>query len=627
MRTLKSRLILLNVLFIALFGLVLVTQSFLQLRTEVRDGLNLEFSATLRGQSTVIQNWFGEKKQQLSALTGVAAGPNALANLKQGAVAGNFFINYVGFPDGRSIFSDDWVATPDYIVTEKPWYVQAKTTGKPTITEPYVDQVSKRLVLTVAVPMLEGGQFHGVVAGDVFVDELVKSVLSLKPRGDGYTFIVNKQGTVIAHPDNALTLKSISSIAPSLVPERLAAIAESHALNEVDINGKTMLVAIEQIPGTDWYMGITADKDLIFAPLNAELFKTVGMSMLLFILVGVVSSVVIGRMLSGLTRLRDAMAGIASGEGEGDLTIRLDARGRDEIADTGRAFNQFVAKLAHLFGELQGEAQSLIGGVKEASGHVAGLADGARQMADVSSNNAATLEEISVSISHIADTATQADALIRDTNGDLSNCSSNMHQLSVSIEETVKAVHGMEDMLTSLDNSTQDISSITEVIRDIADQTNLLALNAAIEAARAGEQGRGFAVVADEVRKLAERTAQATLEISHRVDSIRQETGNVVSDMKRTVEAVDAGVVLPQTAAGEISAVRESMDEVVSKMNDIALSTTEQHKASTLIAQSTEAINNQVIGNDDALHSVSGALTELSGTAERMQGVFGRFKL
>lgn len=157
MRTLKSRLILLNVLFIALFGLVLVTQSFLQLRTEVRDGLNLEFSATLRGQSTVIQNWFGEKKQQLSALTGVAAGPNALANLKQGAVAGNFFINYVGFPDGRSIFSDDWVATPDYIVTEKPWYVQAKTTGKPTITEPYVDQVSKRLVLTVAVPMLEGG--------------------------------------------------------------------------------------------------------------------------------------------------------------------------------------------------------------------------------------------------------------------------------------------------------------------------------------------------------------------------------------------------------------------------------------------------------------------------------------
>ena len=165
------------------------------------------------------------------------------------------------------------------------------------------------------------------------------------------------------------------------------------------------------------------------------------------------------------------------------------------------------------------------------------------------------------------------------------------------------------------------------MIRDIADQTNLLALNAAIEAARAGEQGRGFAVVADEVRKLAERTAQATLEISHRVDSIRQETGNVVSDMKRTVEAVDAGVVLTQTAAGEISAVRESMDEVVSKMNDIALSTTEQHKASTLIAQSTEAINNQVIGNDDALHSVSSALTELSGTAERMQGVFGRFKL
>ena len=240
---------------------------------------------------------------------------------------------------------------------------------------------------------------------------------------------------------------------------------------------------------------------------------------------------------------------------------------------------------------------------------------------------AAALEQLAVSTSEISSSTGAGAAHASHASQLAENGEDNMKVTEEAARTASREFNSTRDSISLLKQSVTEIGSITSLIRDLADQTNLLALNAAIEAARAGEQGRGFAVVADEVRKLAERTAQATLEISHRVDSIRQETGNVVSDMKRTVEAVDAGVVLTQTAAGEISAVRESMDEVVSKMNDIALSTTEQHKASTLIAQSTEAINNQVIGNDDALHSVSGALTELSGTAERMQGVFGRFKL
>ncbi|RBB96494.1 methyl-accepting chemotaxis protein, partial [Pseudomonas sp. MWU12-2115] len=151
------------------------------------------------------------------------------------------------------------------------------------------------------------------------------------------------------------------------------------------------------------------------------------------------------------------------------------------------------------------------------------------------------------------------------------------------ISDTVDLTAGA---ISALADKTATISSIMQVIKDIADQTNLLALNAAIEAARAGETGRGFAVVADEVRKLAERTGQATVEISGMVSTIREETSQAVSNMQRTVSSVDGGVELTLGAVQRIEQIQQAMQEVMAKMNEITLSTSEQHKATTMIAQS-----------------------------------------
>ncbi|WP_199052645.1 methyl-accepting chemotaxis protein [Aquitalea sp. ASV15] len=624
MKSLRSKLIAFNALLMALFGLVLVLLVFIQMRGEILSGLNHEFDSALKGQSSVVKTWLDDKKQEIAAQASVAGEADALRFLKVGAKAG-FNVNYAGFADGHSLFSDDWSAPADYKVTERDWYKQAMAAGKPIVTEPYVDEASKKLTITVAAPITHAGSTVGVVGGDVFVDSLVKSVLSLQIRGGGYAFIADSKGKLLAHPQAALTLKPLSQLAPELTADKLAELAGSASLQQVRMGDQDMLLSVQRIPDSDWLIGLATHKDAILAPLDTLLLTVAGLSVLVFALLIPLAGLLLGRMLGGLVALKNAMEDIA--HGEGDLTLRLQEGGQDEIAATARAFNQFVTQLATLFRGLRDNAGGVMAGVGQVSSQVQGVADSARSISDMSSSNAATLEQITVSIAHIADNARAADQLASATGSGLESGAQGMLQLADGMESTVQSVRSLESMLAALEQRSQQISGITEVIRDIADQTNLLALNAAIEAARAGEQGRGFAVVADEVRKLAERTAQATVEIAGMVTAIRTETGKAVGDVQQTVTVVNDGVQLTQQAVATIQSIRHSMLEVVSKMSEISHSTQEQHNASTLIAQSSEQINSRVLENDSLLQQASETLQGLAGQAGQMNGEFAKFRL
>jgi methyl-accepting chemotaxis protein len=624
MKSLRSKLIAFNALLMALFGLVLVLIVFIQMRGEILSGLNHEFDSALKGQGSVVKTWLDDKKQQITAQASAAGEADALRFLKVGARAG-FNVNYAGYADGRSVFSDDWIAPADYKVNTRDWYQQAMTAGKAVVTEPYVDEASKKLTITVAAPIRQADRTLGVAGGDVFVDSLVKSVLSLQVRGNGYAFITDGKGTILAHPQAGLTLKPISQLAPELTSARLAELASSNKLQRVALDGQDMLLSVQRIPDSDWLIGLATHRDAILAPLNTLLLSVAGLSVLVFALLIPLASVLLGRMLGGLVALKNAMQDIA--HGEGDLTLRLQLKGKDEIAATAEAFNQFVSQLAILFRGLRDDAGGVVQGVGQVSGQVLDVAERARSISDMSSSNAATLEQITVSIAHIADNAREADQLATATGQGLESGAQGMHQLAEGMESTVQSVCALESMLAALEQRSLQISGITDVIRDIADQTNLLALNAAIEAARAGEQGRGFAVVADEVRKLAERTAQATVQIAGMVTAIRSETGKAVGDVQQTVTVVNDGVVLTQQAVANIQSIRRSMLEVVGKMSEISHSTQEQHNASTLIAQSSEQINSRVLENDAMLQQASDTLQGLAGKAGQMNGEFAKFRL
>ena len=622
MHTLKNKLIAFNVLLMALFGTVVVLLALVQVRANLLEQIDREFEQVLSAQALMTELWMGEKTRQINTLADTALDSEAKRFLKSGAKSGGFYVAYTGFADGRSLFSDDWEAPADYIVPERDWYKSAVAAGHPVFTAPYIDVESKELMVTVAAPFSSSGKVEGVVAGDIFIKDLVKTVLSQSIRGNGYFFMVDRKGILIAHPQPGLTLKPLSSVASELTADRLSELIRDGGVSDVRIANNAMLMSLKPVPGSDWLIGVVADKQEILAPLDKLIYSVLGLTLLVFIVAIPISGFVLQRMLRGLFLLKSAMIDIA--KGDADLTLRLPTSGKDEITETARAFNVFVEQLNRLFLELKSDANKVIHGVQEANGLVRHVADSSQKMSVVSAANAAALTQMTQSISQIAENAGGANARVSDTSEQLVVSSGKISELSTGMESTAQAIRGLESMLNSLTKRSEDIRGITGVIREIADQTNLLALNAAIEAARAGEGGRGFAVVADEVRKLAERTAQATMKIAEMVNAIHQETGQASVDVNKTVAAADIGVSLTHEMAENIHNIRAVMTDVVSRMNEIVQSTNEQHSATEKIVSNSDSLYGDV---QSTLEKTCTALEQLAGSVSQMESEFGRFKL
>ncbi|WP_295463702.1 methyl-accepting chemotaxis protein [uncultured Pseudomonas sp.] len=330
------------------------------------------------------------------------------------------------------------------------------------------------------------------------------------------------------------------------------------------------------------------------------------------------SRTIVGRLAQAVT--------VARNIADGRLDSPISESGGDEVGQLLGAFRLMQEKLREMIQGIKQGTDQLVAAAQGISANSQQLSAAAQEQSSAASSMAATVEELTVSINHVADNANEAHDLSSQS-GRLAQDGGHTIQASVdSMRSIAGTVQSSADRIGELGEHSERVSSIVSVIKGIADQTNLLALNAAIEAARAGEQGRGFAVVADEVRQLAQRTANSTQEIATMIEKIQAATQAAMADMDVGVRQVNAGVDLANQAGEAVVSINGSSDNVVRVVNQISLALREQTAASHDVARNVERIAQMAQQNSEAIGETVQTAVSLDALAKDLNRQIGQFR-
>jgi methyl-accepting chemotaxis protein len=354
------------------------------------------------------------------------------------------------------------------------------------------------------------------------------------------------------------------------------------------------------------------------------LVTQIALAVILILSTAVLSFTTLRAVVRPVEKVRDAVQKI---ERDSDLKLRVDYHSSDEVGEMVVAFNAMMNKLQTSFVDIQGRVQGVNDAVVNFSTAAQQVAASSASQSSSTSAMAASVEEMTVSINTVSNSADDAQTIARHA-GEISTEGSEIIQRTAAeMGAIAQTVAQASSVIQALGEESQQISSVVQVIKEVADQTNLLALNAAIEAARAGEQGRGFAVVADEVRKLAERTAQSTGDISTMIGKMQVSSKEAVEEMERVVKQVESGQTLAQDAGERIHAILEESQRVSAAVTEISNALKEQSQASSDIAKHVESIAQMTDENNAAAEEAASGATRLSQLANEVSNTLSQFKV
>ncbi|NER65185.1 methyl-accepting chemotaxis protein [Pseudomonas sp. MAFF212427] len=569
----------------------------------------------LQGRVLLIENL-----AQAVAITPTTA--NTAQLLKQPALAGTFSATYVGGQDASFTTFPDVPMPADYDPRARPWYKGALASQGPAITEPYIDTTTGGLVVSVAAAVRQGDQRVAVAGGDLPLQAVADSINALDFNGMGYAFLVSADGRILVHPDKALVMQSLEQVYPGQALQPGAGLREVQSAQGPRI---VSFAPVRGLPSLDWYIGLSVDPHKAFAALSdyrrSALLATSLAVVISVLLLGALMRLLMRPMLQ-MTR---AMQDIA--DGEGDLTRRLSIRARDEFGVLGTAFNRFVERVHASLRE-----------VASATDQVNQVA---RRVVEASNASMLNCEQQSTRTHSVATAINQLGAAAQEIAGNAAQAS---HKASDAreqaeagrqvVEQTIAAINRLSLMLATssssietLNGKTVNIGQILEVITSISQQTNLLALNAAIEAARAGEAGRGFAVVADEVRNLAHRTQESAQQVQGMIEELQVGARGSVSTMTQSQRHSEDSVAIANLAGERLGSVTLRIGEIDGMNQSVATATEEQTAVVGSINSDIREINSLNREGVDNLTSTLQACADLQQQAARLTQLVGSFRL
>ncbi|NMY18284.1 methyl-accepting chemotaxis protein [Pseudomonas sp. WS 5019] len=376
---------------------------------------------------------------------------------------------------------------------------------------------------------------------------------------------------------------------------------------------------------------LKAEENALLAQRNLAMQVAKSSSLAILLIGGLIAVVLAISVAFALSRSivgrLQGVVDVARSIAEGRLDTRIERAGRDEIGVLLDAFATMQERLREMIGQIRSGAEQLVGAAQNISSAASQLSVSTQEQSHAAASMAATVEQLTVSINHVADNAKEAHGLSSDSGRQSAEGGAVIQETLASMQRIADTVQGAAAQIAELGQHSDQISSIVNVIKEIADQTNLLALNAAIEAARAGEQGRGFAVVADEVRLLAQRTANSTQEIAEMIKKIQNGTRNAVGNMEVGVQQVSSGVEQASQAGDAIVSIREASGRVVGVVDQISLALREQTVASQDVARNVERIAQMSQQNSEAVADTSRTALALQQLALSLEKQVASFRL
>ncbi|MGS0681560.1 methyl-accepting chemotaxis protein [Shewanella sp. 125m-7] len=607
--TIKHKIQLAVLLTILAISTTLATLSTRQLTHDTEMAISTRFALQAESVSNNIFSWLEDKKRIVKANESrIKQGLDSDRELLLSINSGGFIDVYAGFDTGDIISGDKSQPWPeDYDPRTRPWYKLAYNSHEIITTPPYID-ITGAAVVTLAQRF--NGVMNGVIAADLSIGYITEQINNLQIDNAGFAFLLDEHNKILAFRDNSYAQKDANRLAQTLTPSNIETIRNNGEINTIDWqDGKEKLIRMTHLKGTNWTLGLVEDKTLAYQMIEQQVINKLIVVVVLAFIILIIASFIVNHMFKPLQQLTNAIETLS--KGDGDLTQRFAAKKQDEIGLLEAHMNRFLESLQQMVKAISCDTEQLIKQINESSDIAAKASEGVNgqhqdvdQIATAIHEMSATANEVANHAEMTANAAQVSTQACIEGNRVIVKNSDSIELLSEQLGDASKVVSALEENAT-------EINQILSTIQAIAEQTNLLALNAAIEAARAGEQGRGFAVVADEVRVLSHRTQDSTEEIRAMIATLQQNSQHAVSSMASSTDIAKSSVAFANQAKDSLERITDSITEINDMATQIASAAEEQRAVSEDISRNTQAIS-------DTSNELSQQTQEVNDNAQLM---------
>ena len=581
--------------------------SYKQVSTSIHERVNEYSMLKIETTSDTIETWLDTIKSGLTAnapdFSNEHSDEKILSMLRLIANTSLATDIFVGYEDGRAYSNASGkrdLAT--YDPRQRGWYQLAKQKRGMIVTGIYSDALTKQLLVSIAEPFYSAGQLKGVLLADIELD-LLADLVQKAPFPGAFMGI---------YDDTSLTIASNGEVDvpgetklydfDSLRPLTDILLSQSSGKADYSLNGVEKVAFFKTInidENSGWHLMVGVDKSVAYAGVDAALEESLYTSALLLIGSFVLFFIIFNITYRPILALKSTVVDLS--KGNGDLTRRLDVNTNDDLGEIAQAVNTFIGNLQAMMLDVSTSSKQISNNIEQLTNQTLSNDQVLSSHAMETTQVVAAINEMNSTAESVAQSASQTAGFTQSTNDEAAQSKLVVANSVTSVADLITEVETMAASIQSMNQDSQKISSVLTVIGEIADQTNLLALNAAIEAARAGEQGRGFAVVADEVRALAARTQHSTSEINNMLADLNEGTKTVVKAMDETKSRCE------QTAEATKN-VNVSLDVMVSSIthiNDLGLEI-------ATAAEEQSAVTDEVSRNMTTIQSMVNELTNNS---------------